>query len=212
MEAPPVIETTPPPRTNTFARQLRFWSLHCGLTALPSFCIALTVFNGLPALLAMFCGVATFVLFYSVVTSTNLYGKVHSGLIGRSVKLGTRIRMIISVASLPLLIPIIGVEMDSVGEPPMTLMFTPDFWFGYLAIVLTVLALSAIIPNYMRGNGSLENMAEDFLFPYMTTLIEGVLISISLIFIAFITLVVLNFKRNRQRMPSQYFPQGPPAP
>ncbi|MBT8045157.1 MAG: hypothetical protein KJO79_09425, partial [Verrucomicrobiae bacterium] len=199
-------------RTNTFPRQLGFWSLHCGLTALPSFIIAISAFKGLPAIIAMICGIATFVFAYAFITSTPLYGKVHDRLIGRSIKLGTRIRMIISVASLPLLIPIIGVDIDSVAEPPTSVFFTPDFWFGYVAIIIAFLAINAVTQGSLTTGGTgggPDQLGEEFLLPYTATIIEGLLISLSLVFIAFIVLIVLNFRRNRQQMPSQYFPEPP---
>jgi len=209
MEAPPVIDTTPAVRTNTFPKQLRFWGIHCGLTALPSFCIAITTFNGPSAILAMLCGIATFVFSYALITATPLYGKVHTGLIGRSIKLGTRIRMIISLASLPLLLPLIGTGFND-SAPPESLFFAPDFWFGYAAIMISFLILNAISPQGSLGSGP-ETWADTFLLPYFTTVIEGILISVSLVFIAFITLIILNFRRNRRQLPSQHIPPGPPV-
>ncbi|MBT8037158.1 MAG: hypothetical protein KJO21_06400 [Verrucomicrobiae bacterium] len=195
-------------RTNTFVSQLRFWSLHCGLTALPSFCIALIQFNSPQAVLAMLCGIATFVFGYAFLTSTSIYGKVHTGLIGRSIKLGTRIRMIISLASLPLLIPLVGQDAASLGNPPSSLFFVPDFWFGYAAIVLVFLGINAISRFGTNGTFSEDSFGQDFFTPYATTMLEGVLISISLVVIAFITLIILNFRRNRQQLPSQHIPQA----
>jgi hypothetical protein len=208
MESSPAIDTTPAVRTNTLAQQLRFWGIHCGLTALPSFCIAVTTFNGPLAILAMLCGIATFVFAYAFITATPLYGKVHTGLIGRSIKLGTRIRMIVSLASLPLLLPLMSSGFND-SAPPGSLFFAPDFWFGYAAILISFLILNAISTQGSLGNGP-ESWSDTFLLPYLTTVIEGILISISLIFIAFITLIILNFRRNRRQMPSQHIPPGPP--
>ncbi len=208
MQPPPIDDPSALVRTNTFPTQLRFWALHCGLTALPSFCIALTQFNSPQAILAMLCGIATFVFGYAFLTSTPIYGKVHGGLIGRSIKLGTRIRMIISLASLPLLIPLIGQNMESMGEPPEYLFYAPDFWFGYAAIIVVFIGLNAVTGGSPAGNLNDGSFGQDFLTPYATTLVEGLLISVSLVFIAFITLIILNFRRNRHQLPSQHFPQA----
>lgn len=211
MENPPIIDTTPAERTNTFPRQLKFWGLHCTLTALPSFCIALLAFNKAPAIAAMLCGIATFVFGYAFITSTAIYGKVHSGLIGRSIKLGTRIRMIIALVSLPLLVTIIGKDAQSVGDSASAVFFVPDFWFGYAALIISAITLNLLSPQGYAGSSGIDAFGEDFLLPYLTTIIEGVLISVSLVMIAFITLIILNFRRNSRQMPSQHFPQGPPV-
>ena len=193
------METTPDILpTNSFPRQLGFWALHCGLTSLPSFCIALTRFNDPSEIIGMCCGVFTFIFGYAFLTSAGFYGKIHSGLIGKSVKAGARIRMWISLCSLPILISTIGKS-----EPPQEVMFVPDMWFGLAAIMLYSLAsqLVSIDPTY--GNASELGFAS----AYFITVIEGVLISVSLVLIAFISLVVLNYKRNRNRLPSDFIPR-----
>jgi len=166
-------------------------------------------FNSPVAIIAMLCGIATFIIGYSFLTSRSFYGKIHTGLIGRSVKLGARIRMIVSLASLPLLIPLLSFKTHN-NDPPESLMFVPDFWFGFIAMIIVNL-LYQVTGNNPFANGM--NNASDFSFlpTYLITVTEGVLISISLVLIAFITLIILNFRRNRQRLPSQHFPQGPPV-
>lgn len=165
-------------------------------------------FHSFPAIIAMLLGVATFIFGYAFITSTSLYGKVHEGLIGRSIKLGTRIRMIISVVSIPLLFSLIGYDMDRDGEPPTPVLFAPDFWFGYGALIISALALGGL--REISGSyNAFSSMSENFFFPYFTTVIEGILISLSLIFIAFITLIVLNVRKNRQQMPAYHIPPGP---
>jgi len=206
MQPPPVIDAANLATTNTFSQQLRFWSIHCGLTALPSFCIALTQFNRPSTILAMLCGIATFIMGYSFLTSRSFYGKIHTGLIGRSIKLGARIRMIVSLASLPLLIPLLDLNMKSSG-PPESLMFVPDFWFGFIALIIVNL-LYQLTGTNLAVNGMSTNTDLSFLPTYLTTVTEGVLISISLMLIAFITLIILNFRRNRRQLPSHHVPQG----
>lgn len=175
--------------------QLRYWSIHCGLTALPSFCIALTHFNSLLNILAMLAGIATFILGYTAITSTPIYGKLHEGLIGRSVRLGTRIRMIISLIGLPFLIPIIGMTMGD-DPPPESIFFTADFWFGYAALL--IIMLGGNILGIPASNFDLDSPGGDFMFTYLITIVEGLLISVSLVMIAFFTLIILNIRQNRK--------------
>jgi len=183
-------------KPNTLTNQLRYWSLHCGLTGLPSFCLALIYFNSTTNVVAMLTGIATFIICFSAITSSSLYRKLHSGIVGRSIRLGTRIRMIVSLAGLPFLLPLIGHDVDQDNIPSMFVLFTADFWFGYAALMITAVVGQALGGNY-NGIGS-SNFEADFAFTYMTTVVEGLLISVSLVLIAFFTLIILNTKRRRQ--------------
>lgn len=193
------MEIAPPPMpTNSFAKQLGFWALHCGLTSLPSFCIALTRFNKPGEIVGMVCGVLTFIIGYAFLTSAGFYGKLNAGLIGKSVKMGARIRMWISVCSLPILISTIGKT-----EPAQEVMFVPDMWFGLAALLIYSMASQVLGTGFTTGS-----TGELGLFgAYSITVIEGVLISVSLVLIAFISLVVLNYRRNRRRLPSDFIPR-----
>lgn len=191
------METATIEPTNSFSRQLGFWGLHCGLTAIPSFCIALTKLNDADEVLGMLCGILTFVFGYTFLTSAGFYGKIHRGLIGKSIKWGARIRMFISVFSIPLLLTTLGK-----GKPSEEVMFVPDMWFGLAALIL--FSIGARVIGFDLGNTGAGDLG--FFATYTVTMIEGVLISISLILIAFISLVVLNYKRNRNRLPSEFIP------
>jgi len=186
-------------QTNSLLHQLRYWSIHCGVTALPSFCLALMRFDNVTAIIAMLCGITTFILTFTLITSASFYGKLHQGLIGRSIRLGARIRMIISLVSL---LPLAAL-LDTTHNPPTAIMFVPDFWFGLAAVLLFSSGVNAL------GFTPLNDIeSETGFFPiYSITVIEGVLISVSLILIAFIALVILNFKRNRRQLPSDIIPR-----
>lgn len=186
---------TRPLQPHSFKGQLRYWSIHCGLTALPSFCIALTYFNTVPNIIAMLAGIATFVIGYTAITATPFYGNLHDGIVGRAVRLGTRIRMIISLIGLPLLIPLIGIDMDS-GGPAPTMFFTVDFWFGYAALLITALGGQYIGLDFTENIR--EDATPDFIFTYLTTIVEGLLISVTLVLIAFFTLIILNARQKRR--------------
>ncbi|BDS07286.1 hypothetical protein NT6N_23260 [Oceaniferula spumae] len=191
--------TAPVLPTNSFARQLRYWAIHCGLTAIPSFCIALTRFNSPGEIAAMICGILTFVFGYAFLTSAGFYTKIHNGLLGKAVNWGARIRMIISLCSIPLLFSLIGKS-----EPTEEVLFVPDFWFGFIALLIFSQAAMIFGVQHFRSNTG-EHL--NFLEAYAVTVIEGVLISFSLVLIAFISLVFLNYKRNRQRLPSDFIPR-----
>jgi len=196
------METAPPPMpTNSFLKQLGFWGLHCGLTSLPSFCIALTRFNKPGEILGMVCGIFTFIFGYAFLTSASFYGKLNDGLIGNSVKMGARIRMWISLCSLPVLLSTLGQ-----GDPSPEMMFVPDMWFGLAALTIYSLVsqIVGIDPTYVSTTSSGEL---GIVGAYCITVIEGVLISVSLILIAFISLVVMNYRRNRRRLPSDFIPR-----
>lgn len=154
----------------------------------------------------MLCGIATFVLAYTTITSTSLYGKLHSGLVGRSVRLGTRIRMVISLIGLPMLIPLIGFDASRTAELPASAFFTADFWFGYVSLLIATIGWQELgFHTEFMASGSSE---PDFLFTYLTTLIEGLLISISLVLIAFFTLIILNARQKRRVYQSPTSPPG----
>ncbi|MBK1855262.1 hypothetical protein JO972_09860 [Verrucomicrobiaceae bacterium 5K15] len=189
---------SPSPPPNSFARQLGFWSLHCGVTAIPSFCIALTRFNSPSAIAGMLGGILTFIIGYAWLTSASFYGKVHVGLIGKAIKMGARIRMWISILSLPLLLTTVGRS-----DPAEELMFVPDMWFGLVALLL--FSLISQLLGIMPLRQGIEEL--DGISTYFVTLIEGGLISVSLILIAFLALIVLNYRRNRQRLPSDFIPR-----
>ncbi|MFK7910160.1 MAG: hypothetical protein AB8F34_06105 [Akkermansiaceae bacterium] len=194
-------------KPHSLGGQLRYWSIHCGLTALPSFCIALTFFNSPLNIAAMLCGIATFIIGYTAITATPIYGKLHDGLIGKSVRLGTRIRMIISLIGLPFLIPILGYDFNGSGEPPTSAFFTVDFWFGYAAVILTAIGGEALGMNFSGLEGR-DNIGADFAFTYLTTIVEGLLISISLVLISFFALIILNGKQNRKIYQQAQRPPG----
>jgi len=48
----------------SFLTQLRFWSIHCSLTAAPSFILAAYLFEGPGVIPTMLLGVLTFIIAY----------------------------------------------------------------------------------------------------------------------------------------------------
>jgi hypothetical protein len=168
-------------------RQFRHWSLHCCLNALPSFIIAsaqLNLWQRPTAMAAMLAAIATFIVLYTVLTS--LPGPLASEdhLLARSLKLGTRIRLFVTVVSVPMLL----------GEAGMV--FTPDFWCGFAAI-LGVSAIGQLlghptdILDLGPGNAS-------FLSVFAITLVEGFILSFLLLLISFFALLYLQARERRK--------------
>jgi hypothetical protein len=164
---------------SVFARQFRYWSLHCFLNALPSYCIALIylkLWKSPPAMLAMTGAVVTFVFLYSILTSVVGPLSRQANIFSRALKLGTRIRGWISLISLPVLFS------DKV------VMFVPDLWCGMLAAGLV---------NQVSGR-TLNGNASSWLEVYGTTLVEGLILSFLLLLISFFALIFINANDRRK--------------
>ena len=172
-----------------FFRQLRYWTLHCLLNALPSLGIALgwmELWKRPPAVAAMFTAIATFILLYAVLTTLAepLHDSFH--ILGRSLKLGTRLRAWISGLSL-LLVP-----------TGFLVMFTPDYWCGTIAIGLV--NRGAVLLGW--GNGQFFDWEREansgFLPVYVVTLTEGILLSFLLLMISFFALLFLQARERKK--------------
>ncbi|BCX48639.1 hypothetical protein HAHE_25470 [Haloferula helveola] len=175
--------------TARLPRQLRYWSLHCWINALPSFLIALfylELWESPLAILAMVLAICTFIVTYTVVTSIEGWFSNPDGLASRAVRIGAGVRMAISLISLPMLIP--GVTM--------LFMFTPDFWAGWFAVMLVngaAQSLGASSPVLGPGGDG-----GGFLSVFATTLIEGATLSLMLAMFAFFALVILQIRARRR--------------
>ena len=122
------------PTRDVFLRQLRYWSLHCSLNALPSLGIALAylgLWKNPEGVAAMLAAIATFIFLYATLTSLRgpLSNPAH--VVSRSLKVGTKIRSWISAGSL-LSLPL---------GPAM--FFMPDFWCGFLSVYIRIRAMPA---------------------------------------------------------------------
>lgn len=160
-------------------RQLRHWLLHCGLNALPSFIIALAwldLWRHPTAILAMLAAIACFVALYTVLTSLRGPLSRPDHLFARSLRLATRIRAFVTICSLPAL----------AFEGGM--MFTPDFWCGFASVA----AVNGAAEALGRSPGGM--VAGSFGQIFLTTLLEGFLLSFLLLMIAFFALVFLQIR------------------
>lgn len=170
-------------------RQLRYWTIHCSLNALPSFVIAckvLEMWRQPIAIAAMLSAVATFIVGYTLVTSLRGPLSDSSHILSRSVRVGTKIRMTISIISVPL-----GFS-DAIG-------ILPDFWCGFFAVQLTNVILpyvgysSGLID--LNGNNAIQ---KSFLPVYTSTMIEGLVLSFGLLMISFFALIALQIRDRRK--------------
>lgn len=164
--------------TTDFLRNLRFWTLHCSITAFPSFLIAgilLGLFDELSASLAMIIGVLIFILGYTTLSTFLPVLNDRSTLLSRALRVALKIRVGLS------LIALLGLGL------PFLLIFHPDYWAGILAKGILEFA-------YRSLGGGGYNLAESrhFLAILLWTLAEGVLLSFLLVFISFFCLLFVN--------------------
>ena len=171
--------------------QFRFWCLHVIFTALPSFCFALMAFNKPTAVLAMLAGVATFVVGYTLLTSTTIYQRMSgTSLLGQAVKRGAKIRMWLSLITAPMFASVF------VGGFVLV-MICPDYWAG-LAAVMTV---GWVAEELFGVTGGWETWSGSFVFTYLTVIVEGLIMSFTLVLFAFFSLLFMNKKANRAVVP-----------
>lgn len=182
-----------------FLRQLRHWTLHCLINALPSFIIAavwMKLGKNPTALAAMFAAIATFILLYATLTSLKGPLADDSHLFSQALKLGTRIRLWIS-----------GVSLIFVSAKEL-LIFAPDLWCGMLSLALLNGAAQKLNPGANTFNFMDGNTANQSFFPvYATTLLEGFILSFILLMISFFALICIQIKHRRSHFAATR--QGP---
>ena len=170
-----------------FPRQLRYWAIHCALNSSPSFCIALIfldLWESPLAIAAMLCAIATFILLYATFTSLIVPLADENHVLARSLRLGTTIRAWIS-----------GLSLLIVFTPAMAI--TPDFWCGFLAAMLTNFFFRSAggVGNFFEPNGVNVGFSPVF----VTTLLEGFILSFILFMISFFVVIFLQ-ARDRRRV------------
>lgn len=150
---------------SVFLRQLRYWTFHCSVNAIPSFCIAmihLELWSKPASVAAMLLAVATFILLYARITSFKgpLTDTNHA--LAQSLRLGTKIRAWISGLSLLLIFTPAAI-------------FVPDLWCGFIAF--------KTIDMLVREAGSIPSLDPlaalniEFVRIYLVTMLEGLILS-----------------------------------
>jgi hypothetical protein len=183
----------------TFPRQLRYWSLHCCLNALPSFLIAtffLELWKKPFGISAMLCGIVTFIILYSTITSLLEPLANENHILSRALKLGAKIRAWISVVTFLL----IGGSLLFLPTALKSFTFffalySPDGLCGFIAI--------AAIERLRIFKGSLIHGSSDeippFLQIYTTTILEGFILSFILLIISFFAILFIQ-ARDRKKL------------
>lgn len=172
-----------------FLRQLRYWTFHCLMNALPSFIIAAAwlKLRSPTAVSAMLAAIGTFILLYATLTSLKGPLSDANHVFSRALGLGTKIRAWISGLSL-LLLPTENL-----------MMFTPDFWCGFLSFGLLDRAAHFFSPgtnafNLVNGSAATKG----FLPIYATTLLEGFILSFILLMISFFAVIFIQARDRRK--------------
>ncbi|QTN31925.1 hypothetical protein HZ994_06135 [Akkermansiaceae bacterium] len=175
-----------------FPSCLKKWFWHCLINALPSYLIAV-VWLGLWAFpvshVAMFCAVFTFVLAYSVLTSLPGPLSRNDSLFARAMNAGLLVRLVISVITVTL-----------IPFGPM-LMLTPDLWCGRIAAAAVAwgydfLGYKATLFDRLDGG---SGAVPGFMEVYLTTMLEGLILSFMLFIFCFIAIIILQVN-DRKRM------------
>ncbi len=166
---------------STFLRQLRYWTFHCTLNALPSFCIAM-IYLGFwdkpAAVMAMLLAITTFIFLYATLTSINGPLADQNHILARSLRLGTKIRAWVAGLSVCAIPTLAGV------------LFTPDYWCGVAATIVFRWMNDSTNNSDFIVSGRLADV-------YLTTLIEGFFLSILLFIISFIVVIFLHTRAHR---------------
>lgn len=179
-------------------RSLGFWSLHCVVSALPGFCIAMWLvgFSKNPvAPPAMLSALFTMILLLTSIMSIWPTLTDWRTLPTRGLRVGLQLRFICSVASLIVL----GVVLASEGgDGHAILILIPDLWTGLGA----VLSISLLSEPFGFGNSASEIMdgSSDigFLMIYLIALIDGLILCFLIFIVSFVSMLVLQIWDRRR--------------
>ena len=168
---------------NVFYRQLRYWSFHVPLNALPGSCIALfylELWKSPSALAAMTAVIGMCILAFTILTSLDGPLAVETHVLSRALKIALKIRGWISGISLVLL-------------PKGGLFLMPDFWCGWLVagLIDTIATLSGS-HGRLIDTPNLAGLPEIF----ATSLLVGMTV---LIFVMTVTFFVVLFLQSKDR-------------
>ncbi len=163
-----------------FPRQLRFWTLHCTLNALPSFVIAIYVlklFKNPHGIAAMLLGIVSFIFIYAATTSLLKPLTDKENILHRAMKLGTKIRVWISLISL--------------GFIPLNwIILTPDFWCGFVSVTVVQSLSDTFINMTPHYDFFASDKVSSFILIYATTMLEGFILSLLLMNICYFALKI----------------------
>ncbi len=182
---------------DVFKGKLKFWALHCAISAFPSYLIVMVWLKQAAnptAHLAMLVAIATFVIGYSVLTSLPggpLTRK--DSLLSRALRVGLILRMICSIWTF--LFIFLG---------PLVI-FTPDLWCGNIATgfvdrIYGFLGHETDLRNMIDGNNTKDEVLiqPGFMEIYLITLFEGLILSLMLFIFSVMAVVILQMRDRKK--------------
>lgn len=182
---------------DVFKGKLKFWALHCVISALPSYLIVMVWLKQAAnptAHLAMLAAIVTFVIGYSVLTSLPGPLTRKDSLLSRALRVGLVFRMICSIWTF--LFIFFG---------PLVI-FTPDLWCGNIAAdivdrIYGFLGHETDLRNMIDGNNTKDGVLIQprFMEIYLISLFEGFILSLMLFIFSVIAVVILQM-RDRKKM------------
>lgn len=176
-------------------KKLRYWTIHCLINAVPSYLIVMVWFDqweNVVAHFAMVSAVFTFICGYAVATSLPGPLRRKESIFSAALKVGLAIRAVFSFWTL-IFVPL----------GPL-LLFTPDLWCGQLANWIVDLAFQSVggrtrLAALLDDRGPPENLPlPGFLEIYLTTVAEGLILSLMVFILSFIAVVILQRKAMRR--------------
>lgn len=168
-----------------FPQQLKHWSFHCIFNAMPSFIIAsvwMKMYRQPACIAAMLLAIACFIFTYATLTSLPGSMNEKDSITSRSIRLGAKIRTWMA-----------GISIPFVCSP--ALMWAPDFWCG----MFSVSAVNWIARTLGHSQSVIDmDRTSNPVAVFATTLLEGTILSIILLKIAFFCLIILQIREQRK--------------
>jgi hypothetical protein len=182
-----------------FPRQLRFWTFHCVMNALPSLGIIILVIPELSrkpvVLTAMFSAIGTFILLVTTLTSLRGPLSTEGHLLSRSLKLGAKIREWMAVVSL---LPLAAKESS--------MLYIPDY---YCAVIALAAASHVTIPGFSMNDLAYGVPSTGFIPIFASTILTGLILSFLLLIISFFAVILLQARDRRKFFADARSASGP---
>lgn len=165
------------------------------MNAVPSYMIAIVwlgLWSNPFAHLAMIAAVVTFIVAYTVLTSLSEPLSRPESLLSRALRIGLILRIICTIWTLVLF------------PTGVFLLFTPDFWcgrfaFGAVDIIYRIFGYETTLIARAQGSGSIGELpTTGFMEVYLTTLLEGAILSLMLISFSLVAVIILQAKERKK--------------
>lgn len=182
-----------------FPKKLRYWSIHAIFCATPSFIMAVQLgYFRMASIAGMLAAIASFILLYTFITSSNLYDRVIEG---RS-SLRTIVHRAAVLRSVVSAVGILGFANQFTF-----FLFYPDFIAGIYSIGLSELIFRRVLGIRLPSIGSPNSSDFEFFMgnqaafipTYITTIFEGVIISVTLLLLILLFVVIHSILRRANR-------------